>query len=65
MKVVRVDENGRVIRTAASFDWLFRPTLADEYELALQIGDKRFGSECRHEKVKNGHCENCLRRVIT
>lgn len=35
-----------------------------EYELALRLGNRRFGSECKHEKVKNGHCRRCLRRVI-
>lgn len=34
-----------------------------EYELALRIGNRRFGLECKHEKVKNGHCVRCLRRV--
>jgi hypothetical protein len=34
-----------------------------EYELALAIGKKRFGSECRHEKVTGGKCANCLRTV--
>ncbi len=26
-------------------------------------GKKRFGSECKHEKVKKGICKNCLRKV--
>lgn len=34
------------------------------YELAKKIGDKRFGSECKHEQVKNGKCINCLRTVV-
>lgn len=34
------------------------------YELARRIGDKRFGSECKHEQVKNGVCVNCCRKVI-
>lgn len=34
-----------------------------EYELALRIGEKRFGSDCKHGKVKNGYCVNCLRRT--
>lgn len=42
----------------------FHPTPKEEYELALYIGNKRFGSECKHEKVKNGVCENCLRKVF-
>ncbi len=40
-------------------------TLKDEYKLAKAQGDKRFGSECKHEVVKHGHCVNCLRRVMT
>lgn len=36
-----------------------------EYELALKISQKRFGSPCDHLEVKNGICCNCLRRVIT
>lgn len=27
-------------------------------------GKKRFGSECRHDSVKNGYCSYCLRKVI-
>lgn len=34
------------------------------YELAKKQGDKRFGSECKHENVKDGKCLNCLRKVI-
>lgn len=34
------------------------------YELAIKEGDKRFGSSCKHEKIINGVCCNCLRRVI-
>lgn len=33
------------------------------YELALKQGERRFGSLCKHEVVKNGRCVNCLRRV--
>ena len=35
-----------------------------EYELARRIGDKRFGSECKHNIVINGRCVNCQRSVI-
>lgn len=35
------------------------------YRLAKEQGDKRFGSACRHERVRNGHCTNCLRAVVT
>lgn len=34
------------------------------YELALKEGKRRFGSECKHKKVKNGRCLDCLRKVI-
>lgn len=34
------------------------------YELARKEGDRRFGSECKHERAENGRCVNCLRRVI-
>ena len=37
----------------------------EEYELIRKIGDKRFGSGCKHEKIKNGYCLNCLRKVIS
>lgn len=36
-----------------------------QYELARLIGDKRFGSACEHKHVKNGHCQQCLRKVVT
>ena len=35
-----------------------------EYELALKVGKKRFGSNRKHETVKNGHCVSCLRKVV-
>lgn len=41
------------------------PEEKQEYELALDIGKKRFGSPCRHSHVKNGICQNCLRKVVT
>lgn len=44
---------------------LFNPTFEQEYELMRSVGEKRFGSYCAHEKVKNGTCRNCLRKVIT
>jgi len=34
------------------------------YHIALKEGKRRFGSPCRHEEVKNGHCTRCLRKVI-
>ena len=41
----------------------FNFTFEQEYELAKEAGDKRFGSVCKHEKTKNGVCVNCLRKV--
>lgn len=43
----------------------FKYTDRDLYELCDKQGKKRFGSECKHETVKQGHCTTCLRRVIT
>jgi hypothetical protein len=34
-----------------------------EYERAKRIGDSRYGSDCNHTSVTNGHCNNCQRRV--
>lgn len=36
-----------------------------QYELARRIGERRFGSPCKHELVKNGQCQRCLRKVYT
>jgi hypothetical protein len=36
-----------------------------EYELALKQGKERYGSKCDHEKVKNGKCIKCFRKVIS
>jgi len=36
-----------------------------EYELALKIGKRKFGSECKHERVKSSYCIKCLRQVMT
>lgn len=36
---------------------------ADEYALAKQIGDSRFGPECQHEETAAGRCLKCLRSV--
>lgn len=35
------------------------------YWLMHEEGKKRFGSECRHDEVKDGYCLNCLRKVIS
>lgn len=34
------------------------------YELALKDGNRRFGSDCKHEVTNNGICVNCLRKVV-
>jgi hypothetical protein len=34
------------------------------YVLAKKEGDKRFGSECKHEIVKGGRCWKCCRLVV-
>ena len=42
----------------------FKYTEKQLLELMHDIGLKRFGSPCRHEKVdKTGVCLNCLRKV--
>lgn len=43
----------------------FKYTDNELYEVMHEQGKKRFGSECKHEKVVKGRCANCLRRVIT
>lgn len=35
------------------------------YQFVKKIADKRFGSECKHERVINGTCTNCLRKVVS
>ena len=42
----------------------FDKSFAVEYELARRLGDRRFGSECKHGHVENNHCVTCLRRVV-
>ena len=34
-----------------------------EYELALRIGNDRFGSPCQHKETRGGRCTNCSRLV--
>jgi ribosomal protein S14 len=34
-----------------------------QYALAKEQGDKRFGSPCEHTHTSNGVCRNCLRKV--
>ena len=43
----------------------FNYTQADLYGYMHEQGKKRFGSECKHEKVKGGRCVQCLRKVVT
>ena len=35
-----------------------------QYQLAKETGDRRFGSECKHMQTRNGKCLNCFRTVI-
>ena len=35
-----------------------------EYELALRIGEARYGSPCPHHKTRNGVCLRCTRKVL-
>lgn len=37
---------------------------AEEWEFMFRQGEKRFGSECKHEHSVGGICKNCLRKVI-
>ncbi len=34
-------------------------------EQLYKEGKRRFGSICEHKQVVNGHCCQCLRKVIT
>jgi len=43
---------------------IFNYTKEDLYELMKSQGDKRFGSICEHDRIRNGKCENCLRSVV-
>ena len=66
-KVVWVLNQAGLVRIEAKthapnpFDY----TEAELYELMLKQGEKRFGSECKHEKVRHGRCLKCLRKVVT
>lgn len=42
----------------------FRPSFSEEYALARQIGDERFGSECPHARAHRGRCCKCGRKVM-
>lgn len=35
-----------------------------QYELARQVGDARFGSECPHSETDGHRCLQCGRRVV-
>lgn len=43
---------------------LFKYTEKELYEYMEEQGKKRFGSECKHEKIRHGYCINCLRKVV-
>lgn len=34
------------------------------YRITREIGDKRFGTKCRHLRIRNGYCLNCFRKVV-
>lgn len=36
----------------------------DLYWFMHAEGKRRFGSECKHEQVKGGHCVACLRKAV-
>ena len=42
----------------------FKYTNNELYEIMEKQGKKRFGSECKHEHIKNGVCASCLRKVV-
>jgi len=44
---------------------LMRQTPAEESEEARIMGARRFGTRCQHERVENGRCVSCLRKVLT
>jgi len=44
---------------------IFKSTFAEEYELALREGERRFGSGCRHDHIKDGVCLDCYRKVVS
>jgi hypothetical protein len=43
---------------------IVRTFRASESDRARTEGDRRFGSECRHESVYFGQCSYCGRRVV-
>lgn len=63
---IAIDKNGNEYETTdkPTKQDFFNNDFNTQYALALRIGNKRFGSECNHENVKNGHCANCLRKVV-
>ena len=42
---------------------VFGYTEKELYEYMRKEGEKRFGSECKHKRIKNGYCLDCLRKV--
>jgi len=42
----------------------FKYTEKELLELMHSIGNARFGSPCKHERVKGGYCQVCFRKVI-
>ena len=46
------------------FDLFKQDDFRTQYQLAKEAGDRRFGSECKHEQTRNGYCLYCLRKVV-
>lgn len=42
-----------------------RPSDKEVLQHIHEEGRKRFGSECKHENVRNNICTHCLRKVIS
>ena len=42
----------------------FKYTEEELFWLMHEQGKRRFGSLCNHERIRNGHCLNCLRKVV-
>ena len=56
----QVTQSSRKAKRLDPFNYTDKELLAYMHE----EGNKRFGSECKHENIKNGRCTNCLRVVV-
>ena len=43
---------------------IMKPIFNELYEFMYNQGEKRYGLECKHEKVNNSICVNCKRKVV-